>query len=81
MTIYGKKPPEDKDFRRRWESGGIGPGRLAGRALEVRDLVDAVRALPDVRHDKVAALKESIESGTYVVDAVKIAQRMIDEIR
>ncbi len=98
MTLYGKKPPEDKDFRGSRESGGNGHGRPvgrpggqrpaaagsafpSGRALEIRDLVDAVRALPDVRHDKVAALKKAIESGTYVVDAAKVAQKMIDEIR
>jgi len=54
---------------------------LSGRAREIRDLVDAVHALPDVRFDKVAAIRTAIESGTYVVDAANIAQRMIDEIR
>ncbi len=98
MTVYGKKPPENNDFRDRRESGGNGHGRPAGRpggrrpaaagnafpsgrAREIRDLVDAVRALPDVRHDKVAALKKAIESGTYVVDAAKVAQKMLEEIR
>ncbi len=98
MTVDGKKPPESKDFREGWMSGGNGHGRPAGRpgekgsaradnpfppgrALEIRDLVEAVRALPDVRHDKVAALKKAIESGTYVVNAAKVAQKMIDEIR
>lgn len=54
---------------------------LSGRAREIRDLVDAVNALPDVRLDKVAAVRKAIESGTYRVDASKIAQKMIDEIR
>ncbi len=52
-----------------------------GHALEIRELVEAVRALPDVRYDKVAAIRKAIESGTYLVDAAKIAQKMIDEIR
>ncbi len=59
-------------------AGGAFP---SGRAREVSDLVAAVRALPDVRHDKVAAIRRAIESGTYVVDATKVAQKMIDEIR
>ncbi len=54
---------------------------LSGRAREIGDLVDAVNALPDVRLDKVAAVRKAIESGTYVVDPARIAQRMIDEIR
>lgn len=60
------------------DSGRASP---PGRAQEIRDLVDAVRALPDVRVGKVAALKMAIESGTYVVNAARVAQRMIDEIR
>lgn len=59
-------------------SGHVSP---SGRASEIDDLVDAVRALPDVRVDKVAAIRKAIESGTYVVDAAKIAQKMIEEIR
>ncbi len=47
---------------------------------EIGMLVEAVRALPDVRLDKVAAIRKEIESGTYVVDARKVAQKMIDEI-
>ncbi len=71
MTVNGNKPPGNKWLRK------VG----AARAMEIGDLVDAVRALPDVRFDKVAAIRKAIESGTYVVDAAKIAQRMIDEIR
>lgn len=58
-------------------------GRVSrsGRAREIGDLVDAVRALPDVRIDKVAAIRRAIESGAYVVDAAKVAQKMIEEIR
>ena len=57
-------------------------GRItaAGHDKEIRDLVDAVLALPDVRWEKVAAIRTAIESGTYVVDPAKIAQKMIDEI-
>ncbi len=46
---------------------------------EIAMLVEAVRALPDVRLEKVAAVRKAIESGTYVVDARKVAQKMIDE--
>ncbi len=56
--------------------GGWPPGREA----EVAELVEAVRALPDVRRDKVASLRKAIESGTYVVDAREVAGRMLEEI-
>ncbi len=98
MTIYGKKPPETKDFHKVRRSGGNGHGEPAGgpggrvpgkpwevvgagRQAEIRELVDAVRLLPEVRFDRVAAIRRAIESGTYVVDARKVAQKMIAEIR
>ncbi|MCB0393026.1 MAG: flagellar biosynthesis anti-sigma factor FlgM [Bdellovibrionales bacterium] len=34
---------------------------------------------PDVREDKVAKLREMIDSGQYKVDAAAIADRMVDE--
>ncbi len=61
--------------------GSPGGAASPARQAEIRELVDAVRALPDVRFDKVAAIRKAIESGTYVVDARKVAQKMIDEIR
>ncbi len=98
MTLYGRKPPGNKDFSKVRRSGGNGHGRPPGgpgeraqgnpggpaspaRQVEIRELVAAVRALPDVRFDKVEAIRKAIESGTYVVDARKVAQKMIDEIR
>ncbi len=57
--------------------GGAG---MAGRQMEIDELVDAVRALPDVRVDKVEAIRTAIESGTYVVDARKVAEKMIEEL-
>ncbi len=71
MTVNGRKTPGNNHLRKVW----------AERAMEIDAMVDAVRALPDVRLDKVAAVRKAIESGTYVVDAAKVAQRMIDEIR
>ncbi len=56
-------------------------GWRAGREAEVAELVEAVRALPDVRLDKVAAIRKAIESGTYVVDARKVAGKMLEELR
>ncbi|MGW8187017.1 MAG: flagellar biosynthesis anti-sigma factor FlgM [Desulfobacterales bacterium] len=47
-----------------------------------RDLQRAQRALqdmPDIREDKVAALKQQIENGTYDIRADKIAANMLKE--
>jgi negative regulator of flagellin synthesis FlgM len=34
---------------------------------------------PDIREEKVAALRKAIESGSYVIHSKKIAERMIKE--
>jgi negative regulator of flagellin synthesis FlgM len=38
-----------------------------------------LEAIPDVREDKVAQLKEQIENGTYDMDEEKIAHKMISD--
>lgn len=35
-----------------------------------------LKNIPDIREDKVAAIKESIESGTYSVDSKAIAEKI-----
>ena len=47
--------------------------RMMQRANEIANSV------PDFRADKVAALKQSIQNGTYKVDAREIADRLVDE--
>jgi negative regulator of flagellin synthesis FlgM len=39
--------------------------------------LDAARAAPDVRTDRVAALKAQLADGSYKVDAKKLADKMI----
>jgi negative regulator of flagellin synthesis FlgM len=41
--------------------------------------VRSVKNSPDVRKDKVAALKAQIQSGQYKVDADKVADKMLQE--
>ena len=72
--------------RRADRPGGRARGATCGcrapeRNAEIVELVDAVRALPDVRLDKVEAIRKAIASGSYVVDALKVAEKMLEEIR
>ena len=52
---------------------------LSDTALEMQKARQALKEIPDVRDDKVAALKESIDNGTYEINADKIADRMLKE--
>jgi negative regulator of flagellin synthesis FlgM len=50
---------------------------LTTRKTEIEKLAKTVGELPDVRSDKVAALKQAIEDGSYRVDGAKVAEKMI----
>jgi len=52
---------------------------LSTTAKDVQNLSSAISKLPDVREEKVQALKDQIEKGTYKVDAEKTAGKMVEE--
>jgi negative regulator of flagellin synthesis FlgM len=52
---------------------------LSTTAKDVQALKNAISNLPDVRQDKVQALKDQIEKGAYKVDAEKVAEKMVGE--
>lgn len=45
----------------------------------IKQLRDAINRLPDIREDRVRELKDKVERGIYVVDAQKIAEKMVAE--
>lgn len=69
----GGKPPG---------AGDIGSGdkvSISSKAKDVAKATKIAKAAPDVDEEKVARLKAAIQSGTYSVDADKIADRLVDE--
>ena len=52
---------------------------LSDTAKKVQDAQKQLEAMPDVREDKVAQLKEQIENKTYDMDEEKIARNMISD--
>ena len=50
---------------------------LSSEAQGLQQQIAAIKALPDVRMDKVEELSRRVESGNYQVDAAKIADQMI----
>lgn len=64
--------------------GPQGPGRpprdrvdLSPAAATVQRLVAEARALPDVRHERVEALRQRIARGAYQVSPEQVAERML----
>jgi negative regulator of flagellin synthesis FlgM len=50
---------------------------LSPLAKDLQKAAEIAQATPEVRADKVAALKAKIESGTYEIDSQKVASKMI----
>ena len=51
---------------------------LSPRAAEVQRLKKLVNDVPDVRQEKIDAIKKQIETGTYNVSARSVAKSIID---
>ena len=53
--------------------------QLSDRAQFMREATEIAQNSPDVRADKVKALKEKIKGGHYKVDSHKVAEAMIKD--
>lgn len=53
---------------------------LSSNLQMVQQLKVQLANLPDVRQDKVEALQKAVQSGTYEVDAGKIADAMLTDL-
>ena len=53
---------------------------LSEKAKEYQSAMNALKDTPDIRKEKVEAIKHQIQTGTYKVDAGKIAKKMLDDI-
>jgi negative regulator of flagellin synthesis FlgM len=96
MTIYGSKPPDSKDIYIRTQkttrkddvqakkgaekSGVADKVDISSRTKEIEELKQVINQLPDIRADKVKAIRNAIEEGTYKVDSLKIAGKILDEL-
>ena len=63
-----RKPEEDKVS-------------LSPRAAEVRKFAKLAKALPDVREDKVKALRKQIKSGEYKVPGKLVADSIVNSTK
>jgi flagellar biosynthesis anti-sigma factor FlgM len=54
---------------------------LSTRKGEIEKLDKAVKALPDVRSERVAALKQQIADGSYQVDPKDVAAKMLQSLQ
>lgn len=89
MKISGKIPPlestayTNKSGQKVEKPTAAAPGAdrvdLSNQARELQAARAAVQQMEDVDHEKVARIRERVQSGTYKVDAQKIAGKMLEE--
>jgi len=53
---------------------------LSDASKELQAAKDAVAATPDIRQQKVDAIKQAVENGSYELDPAKIAEKMLGSI-
>jgi len=53
--------------------------QLSGKAGEIGQLINVIQQMPEIRTDKVEAVKKSIQEGTYKVDSFGIAGKILEE--
>ena len=54
--------------------------QISGKAKELEELKQIINQMPEIRTEKVEALKKEIQEGTYKVDSLKIAGKILEEM-
>lgn len=52
---------------------------LSSKALDLKAMQDIARLAPDIRAEKVTAIKAQMDSGSYKISAEKLADKMMEE--
>jgi len=90
MKIYdvgGKGGPQPAEragksapIRQPASPGSTGADRIeiSDAALRISRLLEAASALPEIREEKIAELRQALESGTYRVDPRALARAILE---
>jgi negative regulator of flagellin synthesis FlgM len=54
--------------------------QISGRTKEMEELKQVINQMPEIRTEKVNELQQSIEAGTYQVNSLNVAGRILEEI-
>lgn len=74
ITLSGEKSAPEQP------AAGLDVIHLSPQARLMHKAAQVVAETPEVRPEKVLALKDSVEQGTYEVDAKKVADKLITEM-
>jgi negative regulator of flagellin synthesis FlgM len=74
-----KNEKAEATAKARTEVEGSVNAKLSTKGREMSQAKEIASKTPDVREEKIAALKARIAGGKYAVDAEAVADRMVDE--
>ena len=52
---------------------------LSGKGNMLREAIDGLEFVPDIRSDRIAAIRQQIESGTYRIDGAHVVSALMTE--
>jgi negative regulator of flagellin synthesis FlgM len=76
--IEEKQIPDKQKIEEKHTSGQDTIVNLSQTSKEAQQIKEIISSEPDIREDKVAALKEKIESGRYQIDHSRVADKLVD---
>lgn len=81
IKVRGASGPDVKPkgvaTKRSSHAGGLDFSR---QSEAVAEIMARIEKLPEVREEKVQAIKEAIETGRYAVDPAKVAAKILSEL-
>ena len=83
LTVPDSKLEKSSGSRSPQESKGTGADKsqLSGTEMSVNLLAGSALQAPEIRTDKVEALKAQIDTGTYQISSDQIAAVMMEQLR
>ena len=76
----GRQLPNEKKIEGSGQAKQADVVSLSQASTESRKIKDIIESAPDVREERVAGIKESIESGKYNVDNDLVADKLVKSI-
>lgn len=77
-NIEKEKLSEEQNVEGKNQSEQDSIVQLSSSSKEARLISEVSSSEPDIREDKVSALKEQVDSGTYQVEPEDVADKLVD---
>ncbi len=79
VKAYNVNPKENNKEKNVTGNGQLDKFQISQRAKDISVASKALSQAPDLRNDKIQHIKEQLEQGTYTIDPILIAQKMLSK--